>query len=1191
MSYLDSTNFFYIANKSGAKGGLSYTAQIIGVIGQVSLEGARFKKKIEGRTLFYYHRDDDTPEARGFIKNTFLSGLSLSEFYYNVAATREGLIDTAIKTATSGYITRQLVKNLEDLIIKYDGTTRNAKDIIVQLVYGENGINQSKQTELKFNIITMNNKTIIDKFSFTDDQIKILKLDKIFNDKYIKKMLEYRDNLRIIQTKSLLKYKILEEYFMIPVNLLRIVDYYKKSKQNIKYDLTPEYIIERIENFLNDPSCNIINIKHLMKNNRKIKYLLEIGLYEYIAPVRCIFEYNLNKNTFDDLMNEIKLNFIKAIIEPGEMVGVLAAQTIGEPTTQFSCSGNTKIKLIVKNKNTNNINIITSDISDICDNLMNENWNLTSNTGHHDSFETDLTSLENEYYIIGVDKYERINWNKISHISRHPVNGNMMKVFTKSGRTVNTTTSHSHLVRRNQTVEPIVGSDLQVGMRIPVTKFIKNIFTMNYIDNFQLDYLFGWFFGIYLRCGYVNNNIIYINNNNNEYNINNLEKIINRFNIQHIIINKSITQFKSECLMKYLSKDKCIPEFAFYAPNEFKIGLLQSYFDAENSFHNNKIISLIDNEQLIHDISLLLNYYNIFTSINDNYLEISSKYFQLYKKYIGSNIYSTELDQMIELNLIDDDIDKINDLDYIINKCINILNITNEFTYDNNAIDRSTLIKYISIFESHENNNKIKHEIEILNQAAYSDVIWDEIMKIEIYTPADQSEYVYDFTVPMNQTFMVNNGIIIHNTLNTKHFAGVSGKGSANMGIGRIQELFHYSKNIKTPQMTIYFKNPFSNDSSQLNKIISHFKYLSLRELTSLIEIYYDIKTNNIYDNILKDDNVSNPFFINNQKTDLQTLPLVFRFKMNIEKMLDKEITLLDIKTKFITYWYNNYNNIKTLRKNDKDIITKITKCAILSNNITDKDQIIHIRFNMISFNYDIIIDFLRMVVDDIKLKGINNIKNIVDITEDSVIKFDKETGDAKVEKEFVTITDGINIESLRTIKGIDFTRTTCNDIHTILRLYGIEAARQILLYEIDLAFQSGGSNINRTHLSLLVDQMTYLGEIVSIDRHGMDKIDIDPLARASFEKTMNHFINASIFNETDNLKSISSRIMLGKVINGGTGSFDLLLDTKKIEKSEYLPNENNGRITFNSLEEESLIKDVIKNTNISINFFIPSSL
>jgi len=218
----------------------------------------------------------------------------------------------------------------------------------------------------------------------------------------------------------------------------------------------------------------------------------------------------------------------------------------------------------------------------------------------------------------------------------------------------------------------------------------------------------------------------------------------------------------------------------------------------------------------------------------------------------------------------------------------------------------------------HVDNYKILHEINILNQAAYSDIIWDEVVNIEIYEPFF-NEYVYDFTVPNNETFMINNGIIIHNTLNTKHFAGVSGKGSANMGLGRIQELLHYSKNIKTPQMTIYFKEPYSNNRTQLNKIISHFKFLSLKELTSLVEIYYDTNNSrsnpNIYDEILIKDKVSNPFFINNLKTDLFSLPLVFRFKMNIEKMLDKEITLLDIKTKFITYWYNNFNNIKMLKK------------------------------------------------------------------------------------------------------------------------------------------------------------------------------------------------------------------------------------------------------------------------------------
>jgi DNA-directed RNA polymerase II subunit RPB1 len=1210
MSYLDNTNFFYVANKSGAKGGLSYTAQILGVIGQTVLEGTRFKKKVEGRSLFYFHKDDDTPEARGFIKNTYLSGLSLYEYYYNIAASREGLIDTAIKTATSGYITRQLVKNLEDLIVKYDGTTRNAKDIIVQMVYGENGINQSKQSEIKFNIITMNNKMIEEKFKFTKDQLKLLKIDETFNNNYILKMIKYRNNIRIIQNNSLLKYKILEEYFMIPVNLIRITEYYKSTKKNI-YDLSPYYIIERIENFLDDPSCNLINIKSLIKENRKIKYLLEIGLYEYLAPNRCIFEYNLDKNSFDKLMNEIKLNFIKAIIEPGEMVGVLAAQTIGEPTTQFSCSGDTKIKILQKNKITNSISIDTYEISFLIDKLINDNPNLTFNTGHLNSLETNITSLENEFYIIGVDKFEKTSWNKISHISRHPTNGNMMKVITKSGRKVKTTTSHSHLVRKNQTVVPIVGKELKVGMRIPTCKFIKNITKVkDFIEidntgvNYKLDFLFGWFIGAYLGCGLIQNNYIHIKNNS-EYYINNCKIFAERFNESINYENNTII-IKIDSLIKYLITNN-IPNFAFDSPIEFKIGLLQSYFDSSNHFYHgiqcNKICACSSNEDLILDISLLLNYFNIITSINENYikytkiynLEISSKNLLQYKKKIGSNIFNDILDKMIEFyngNEKFDDIDEINDLDHIIEKCINTLSLNLSFD-NNNVINRELLIEYINIFQSHEDNYKILHEINILNQAAYSDIIWDEVVNIEIYEPFN--EYVYDFTVPNNETFMINNGIIIHNTLNTKHFAGISGKGSANMGLGRIQELLHYSKNIKTPQMTIYFKEPYSNNRTQLNKIISHFKFLSLKELTSLVEIYYDTNNSrsnpNIYDEILIKDKVSNPFFINNLKTDLFSLPLVFRFKMNIEKMLDKEITLLDIKTKFITYWYNNFNNIKMLKKNDKEIISKISRCAILSNNITDKEQIIHIRFNMISFNYDIITDFLRLVLEDIKFKGINNIDNIVDITEERLIKIDDQTGDIKIDKEFVTITEGINIEALKTIKGIDFTRTTCNDIYTILRLYGIEAARQILLYEIDLGFQSGGSTINRTHLSLLVDQMTYLGEIISIDRHGMDKIDLDPLAKASFEKTMNHFINASIFNETDHLKSISSRIMVGKVINGGTGAFDLLLDTKKIEKSEYTTDEFSGRITFTPLNEESLIKDIIKYYNNSINFFIPSNL
>merc|ERR1712146_504475 len=116
------------------------------------------------------------------------------------------------------------------------------------------------------------------------------------------------------------------------------------------------------------------------------------------------------------------------------------------------------------------------------------------------------------------------------------------------------------------------------------------------------------------------------------------------------------------------------------------------------------------------------------------------------------------------------------------------------------------------------------------------------------------------------------------------------------------------------------------------------------------------------------------------------------------------------------------------------------------------------------------------------------------------------------------------------------------------------------------------GGNFN--HISLLVDFMTHSGDITSIDRHGLGKLDIDPMSKASFEKTMEHFINAAIFNESDKLNSVSSKIMVGKVIPVGTGSFNLSLDTQKLINSEYTTDETGGRSEFISIEPEPILGD-----------------
>ena len=80
------------------------------------------------------------PESRGFVENSYLRGLTPQECFFHAMGGREGLIDTAVKTAETGYIQRRLVKAMEDIIVKYDGTVRNAGGEVLEFLYGEDGM-------------------------------------------------------------------------------------------------------------------------------------------------------------------------------------------------------------------------------------------------------------------------------------------------------------------------------------------------------------------------------------------------------------------------------------------------------------------------------------------------------------------------------------------------------------------------------------------------------------------------------------------------------------------------------------------------------------------------------------------------------------------------------------------------------------------------------------------------------------------------------------------------------------------------------------------------------------------------------------------------------------------------------------------------------------------------------------------
>ena len=115
-------------------------AQMIACVGQQNVEGKRIPYGFNGRTLPHFVKDDYGPESRGFVENSYLRGLTPQEFFFHAMGGREGLIDTAVKTASTGYIQRRLVKAMEDIRVQYDGTARNGAGNIIQFLYGEDGM-------------------------------------------------------------------------------------------------------------------------------------------------------------------------------------------------------------------------------------------------------------------------------------------------------------------------------------------------------------------------------------------------------------------------------------------------------------------------------------------------------------------------------------------------------------------------------------------------------------------------------------------------------------------------------------------------------------------------------------------------------------------------------------------------------------------------------------------------------------------------------------------------------------------------------------------------------------------------------------------------------------------------------------------------------------------------------------------
>lgn len=280
---------------SGAKGSLVNANLISCNLGQQILEGRRVPLMVSGKSLPSFRPYDTDIRAGGYIVNRFLTGIRPQEYYFHHMAGREGLIDTAVKTSRSGYLQRCLIKGMEGLTVGYDSSVRDSDGTLVQFLYGEDGLDIAKQKYLtNFGFVLRNFESQLAQTHYNEASALGLFDHK---DEFLK-----RNKMAVKKAKADL------------VNTDEPVNCAVASARNAF--ATSEKFYEAMSEYIKSNPDALIRDK---KDKEESK--------------RSVGATTLPRKQVEKIM---AAKYLRSLVEPGEAVGIVAGQSVGEPSTQMT---------------------------------------------------------------------------------------------------------------------------------------------------------------------------------------------------------------------------------------------------------------------------------------------------------------------------------------------------------------------------------------------------------------------------------------------------------------------------------------------------------------------------------------------------------------------------------------------------------------------------------------------------------------------------------------------------------------------------------------------------------------------------------------------------------------------------------------------------------------------------------------
>ncbi|KAI9735817.1 MAG: DNA-directed RNA polymerase III subunit RPC1 [Cirrosporium novae-zelandiae] len=287
---------------SGSKGSAINVSQMVAVVGQQIIGGKRVADGFQDRSLPHFPKNARQPPSKGFVRNSFYSGLTPTEFLFHAISGREGLVDTAVKTAETGYMSRRLMKSLEDLSTKYDDTVRNSSGTVVQFQYGDD----------KLDPVDMEGKAKPVNFERTYNHIEAITWDNKHPSLLPSAALALSHEILMKERAKLTRKSIFGE----------VLDFDDQSDAAVDHLQSARDFVQSVEDFVCD------------KIQRMDKIRRDKGL-EPDDPTT-IQACKLSEKTLVSFLKTCMYKYKKAQVEYEHAVGAVGAHSIGEPGTQMT---------------------------------------------------------------------------------------------------------------------------------------------------------------------------------------------------------------------------------------------------------------------------------------------------------------------------------------------------------------------------------------------------------------------------------------------------------------------------------------------------------------------------------------------------------------------------------------------------------------------------------------------------------------------------------------------------------------------------------------------------------------------------------------------------------------------------------------------------------------------------------------